>query len=105
MSAINRINTKEPLKIHTKFVFLGAGGGALHLLQKSGIEEGKGYGGFPVSGLFLRNTNEITAAKHNAKVYGQASVGAPPMSVPHLDTRYVDGKRSLLFWTLCWVQD
>ena len=97
VSAINRINTKEPLKIHTKFVFLGAGGGALHLLQKSGIEEGKGYGGFPVSGLFLRNTNEITAAKHNAKVYGQASVGAPPMSVPHLDTRYVDGKRSLLF--------
>ena len=58
----------------------------MHLLQKSGIEEGKGYGGFPVSGLFLRNTNEITAAKHNAKVYGQASVGAPPMSVPHLDT-------------------
>ena len=66
VSAINRINTKEPLKIHTKFVFLGAGGGALHLLQKSGIEEGKGYGGFPVSGLFLRNTNEFTAAKHNA---------------------------------------
>ena len=84
VEAINRIN-------------LGAGGGALHLLQKSGIEEGKGYGGFPVSGLFLRNTHEATANQHNAKVYGQASVGAPPMSVPHLDTRYVDGKRALLF--------
>ena len=97
VDAINRINKEEPLTINAKFVFLGAGGGALHLLQKSGIEEGKGYGGFPVSGLFLRNTHEATANQHNAKVYGQASVGAPPMSVPHLDTRYVDGKRALLF--------
>ncbi|BCT76590.1 putative malate:quinone oxidoreductase [Sinomonas cyclohexanicum] len=83
--------------IHAKFVFVGAGGGALHLLQASGIAESKGYGGFPVSGQFLRSTVESVAVQHNAKVYGQASVGAPPMSVPHLDTRYVDGKRSLLF--------
>ncbi|WP_369044753.1 malate:quinone oxidoreductase [Sinomonas sp. P10A9] len=83
--------------IHAKFVFVGAGGGALHLLQASGIAESKGYGGFPVSGQFLRSTDESVAAQHNAKVYGQASVGAPPMSVPHLDTRYVNGKRSLLF--------
>ncbi|MDO4917382.1 MAG: malate:quinone oxidoreductase [Rothia sp. (in: high G+C Gram-positive bacteria)] len=93
----NRLNSAEDTVIRSKFVFLGAGGGALHLLQKSGISEGKGFGGFPVSGLFLRNTNEKTADMHNAKVYGQASVGAPPMSVPHLDTRYVNGKRSLLF--------
>jgi len=97
VQAINRTNKNEPLSINAKFAFLGAGGGALGLLQKSGIEEGKGYGGFPVSGLFLRNTHEATANQHNAKVYGQASVGAPPMSVPHLDTRYVDGKRALLF--------
>lgn len=97
IAAKNRINREESLNIRAGFVFLGAGGGALELLQKSGIPEGKGYGGFPVSGLFLRNTNEATAGQHNAKVYGQASVGAPPMSVPHLDTRYVDGKRSLLF--------
>ena len=71
--------------------------GRLTLLQKSGIPEGKGYGGFPVSGLFFRNSNPETAAQHNAKVYGQASVGAPPMSVPHLDTRNVDGKRHLMF--------
>jgi malate dehydrogenase (quinone) len=83
--------------IHAKFVFVGAGGGALHLLQDSGIAESKGYGGFPVSGQFLRSTDEAVALRHNAKVYGQASVGAPPMSVPHLDTRYVNGKRSLLF--------
>jgi malate dehydrogenase (quinone) len=83
--------------IHAKFVFVGAGGGALHLLQASGIPESKGFGGFPVSGQFFRCTDEALAAQHSAKVYGQASVGAPPMSVPHLDTRYVNGKRSLLF--------
>jgi malate dehydrogenase (quinone) len=83
--------------IHAKFVFVGAGGGALHLLQASGIPESKGYGGFPVSGQFFRCTDETLASQHSAKVYGQASVGAPPMSVPHLDTRFVNGKRSLLF--------
>ncbi|PSJ81257.1 malate:quinone oxidoreductase [Neisseria iguanae] len=91
-----RDNTQK-LTLRSRFVFLGAGGGALSLLQKSGIPEGRGYGGFPVSGLFLRNNNEATAERHNAKVYGQASVGAPPMSVPHLDTRHVNGKRHLMF--------
>jgi len=79
------------------FVFLGAGGGALPLLQKSGIPEGKGFAGFPVSGLWLRCDDPALSGRHAAKVYGKASVGAPPMSVPHLDSRVVDGKRSLLF--------
>jgi malate dehydrogenase (quinone) len=79
------------------FVFLGAGGGALPLLQKSNIPEGKGYAGFPVSGLWLRCDDPAIADRHAAKVYGKASIGAPPMSVPHLDSRVVDGKRSLLF--------
>lgn len=83
--------------ISAKFVFLGAGGGALPLLQKSGIPEGKGFAGFPVSGLWLRCDDPALAERHEAKVYGKASVGAPPMSVPHLDSRVVDGKRSLLF--------
>lgn len=83
--------------IKARFVFIGSGGGALHLLQRSGIPQAKGYGGFPVSGQFFRCTNDEVAARHSAKVYGQASVGAPPMSVPHLDTRYVGGKKSLLF--------
>ncbi|MBW4096010.1 MAG: malate:quinone oxidoreductase [Acidobacteria bacterium] len=83
--------------IKAKFVFIGGGGGALQLLQSSGIPEGKGFGGFPVSGQFLRTTDPTLAAAHHAKVYGQASVGAPPMSVPHLDTRFVNGKPSLLF--------
>ena len=80
-----------------KFVFLGAGGGALPLLQASGIAEGKGYGGFPVSGQWLRCTNRELIERHSAKVYGKAAVGAPPMSVPHLDTRIIHGQRELLF--------
>lgn len=83
--------------IRTRFVFLGAGGAALELLQRSGIEEGKGYGGFPVGGAWLVTKNQQLIEEHDAKVYGQAAVGSPPMSVPHLDTRYIDGKRSLLF--------
>jgi len=95
--ALKHPRSGEHGSIHAKFVFVGAGGGALHLLQASGIPESKGYGGFPVSGQFFRCTDETLAAQHSAKVYGQASVGAPPMSVPHLDTRFVNGKRSLLF--------
>lgn len=79
------------------FVFLGAGGGALPLLQMSGIPEGHGYGGFPVSGQWLRCDNPEVVKQHQAKVYSLAAVGSPPMSVPHLDTRVVDGKKSLLF--------
>ncbi|HJE20423.1 MAG TPA: malate dehydrogenase (quinone) [Aliicoccus persicus] len=79
------------------FVFVGAGGNALPLLQKTGIPESKNIGGFPVSGLFLKSKNTDLAVAHSAKVYGKAKVGAPPMSVPHLDTRYIDGKTEILF--------
>jgi len=83
---------------HTaKFVFIGGGGGSLPLLQKSGIPEGKNIGGFPVSGLFMVCMNPDIVEQHHAKVYGKAPVGAPPMSVPHLDTRFIDNKKSLLF--------
>ncbi len=83
--------------IKAPFVFVGAGGASLPLLQKSKIEEGKGFGGFPVSGQFLVCDNPAVVLQHQAKVYGKAAVGAPPMSVPHLDTRVIDGKKSLLF--------
>ncbi len=89
--------TGEHQDVRARFVFIGAGGGSLHLLQKSGIPEAAGYGGFPVSGLWLRCDRSDISARHNAKVYGKASVGSPPMSVPHLDTRHVEGKVSLLF--------
>ncbi|MBQ1188347.1 MAG: malate:quinone oxidoreductase [Peptococcaceae bacterium] len=83
--------------VTARFVFLGAGGGSLPLLQKSGISEGKGIGGFPISGLFMVCKNPEVVKEHHAKVYSKAKVGAPPMSVPHLDTRYIDGEESLLF--------
>jgi malate dehydrogenase (quinone) len=78
-------------------VFVGAGGGALPLLQRAGIREIRGFGGFPVSGRFLRTRSAELVGMHQAKVYGQAAVGAPPMSVPHLDLRLIDGDHSLLF--------
>ena len=90
-------HTGDERTVDAKFVFVGAGGGALNLLQKSGIPEIKGIAGFPVGGQWLRCTNEELIDQHFAKVYSQASVGAPPMSVPHLDTRVIDGKRGLLF--------
>ena len=83
--------------IDAKYVFIGAGGGALKLLQETGIEEGKNYAGFPVGGSFLMTENPEIAKRHLEKVYGQASVGAPPMSVPHLDARVIDGKQVVLF--------
>jgi malate dehydrogenase (quinone) len=83
--------------VRSRFVFLGAGGGALPLLQKSAIEEGRGYGGFPVSGMWLVCRRPEIIEQHQAKVYGMAPIGAPPMSVPHLDTRVIDGKKALLF--------
>ena len=79
------------------FVFIGAGGGSLHLLQKSGIPEARGYAGFPVSGIWLRCDDPTIATRHHAKVYGKASVGSPPMSVPHLDQRHIGSETSLLF--------
>ncbi len=83
--------------IDARFVFLGAGGAALTLLQKSAIPESHGYAGFPVSGVWLRCEKPEVVNRHRAKVYGKAAAGSPPMSVPHLDTRIIEGKRWLLF--------
>lgn len=95
-----KVNDRQNLHkqtVEADFVFIGAGGYALPLLESSGIEESKGYGGFPVSGQWLVTTNPQLVEKHHAKVYTQATVGAPPMSVPHLDLRIIDGKKALLF--------
>ncbi|HEY9681018.1 MAG TPA: malate dehydrogenase (quinone) [Oculatellaceae cyanobacterium] len=89
--------TGEHRFVKARFVFIGAGGGALPLLQRAGIPEARGYAGFPVSGIWLRCDKEDICSRHHAKVYGKAAVGSPPMSVPHLDTRNVDGTVSLLF--------
>ncbi|MBK5279394.1 MAG: malate dehydrogenase (quinone) [Bacteroidia bacterium] len=92
----NRLSNEKG-KVNTKFVFIGAGGATLHLLKRAEIDERKGYGGFPVGGLWLKCLNEKLINQHHAKVYGKASVGAPPMSVPHVDSRMIDGRKELLF--------
>ena len=89
--------TGQQQDIRPKFVFIGAGGGALRLLEKSEIPEGHGYAGFPVSGIWLRCDQDGISSRHHAKVYGKAASGSPPMSVPHLDTRHIKGQVSLLF--------
>ncbi len=94
---VENVTTGHVRDIHAKFVFIGAGGGSLRLLEKSDIPESRGYGGFPVSGQWLRCRNPEIIERHAAKVYGKASVGAPPMSVPHLDTRMIEGRKELLF--------
>lgn len=94
---VKELSTGDTRRVYGKFVFIGAGGGSLHLLEKADIPEGNGYGGFPVSGQWLKCINREVIEKHDAKVYGKASVGAPPMSVPHIDSRMIDGKKELLF--------
>ncbi|WP_200550734.1 malate dehydrogenase (quinone) [Kosakonia sp. LAM2021] len=94
---IKDVNSGNEHAIDAKYVFIGAGGGALKLLQKTGIPEADNYAGFPVGGSFLMTENPAITSQHQQKVYGQASVGAPPMSVPHIDARFIDGKRVVLF--------
>lgn len=94
---VRNSTTRRKRTVSAKFVFIGAGGGTLLLLEKSDIPEKAGYGGFPVSGQWLRCINPDVINKHSAKVYGKAAVGSPPMSVPHLDTRFIDGEKALLF--------
>lgn len=94
---VKDLTAKEKRTVEAKFIFIGAGGGSLPLLEKAEIPEGDGFGGFPVSGQWLICQNEEVIKKHATKVYGLAEVGAPPMSVPHLDTRIINGKRALLF--------
>jgi malate dehydrogenase (quinone) len=94
---VRDLSTDEERSVRARFVFIGAGGYSLTLLERSGIPEAKGYGAFPVSGQWLRCTNRDVIERHHAKVYGMAETGAPPMSVPHLDTRWIHGEQELLF--------
>lgn len=94
---VKDLKTGETHQNNAKFVFVGAGGGSLSVLQKSGIPESKGLGGFPIGGQWLVCDNPEIVERHRAKVYGQPLESAPTMAVPHLDTRMLDGKKTLLF--------
>lgn len=94
---VKDLTTNTTRTVHSKYVFIGAGGASLTLLQKSGIPEARAYAGFPVGGQFIVSDNPDIVNQHRAKVYGKAAVGAPPMSVPHMDTRIIDGKKVVLF--------
>lgn len=94
---VKNLKTGERRWTRAPFVFIGAGGGSLRLLERSDVPEADGYGGFPVSGQWLICQNEDVVERHAAKVYGKAAVGSPPMSVPHLDTRVINGRKALLF--------
>ncbi|MBU3848753.1 MAG: malate dehydrogenase (quinone) [Candidatus Acinetobacter avistercoris] len=95
--AYKNLKTNEKSYVKTRFLFIGAGGAAIKLLQMTGLEETKQYAGFPIGGIFLMTDNPAVTAAHTAKVYGRPELGAPPMSVPHIDTRYIDGKKYVLF--------
>ncbi|UJH92413.1 malate dehydrogenase (quinone) [Antarcticibacterium sp. 1MA-6-2] len=97
LAEVENRDTKEKLYLDSKKIFIGAGGAAIPLLQKVEIKEKEGYGGFPISGQWLMCKNPEIIKQHNAKVYSKADIGSPPMSVPHLDTRYINGKKELLF--------
>ena len=92
-----QLKTNKKGLIRAKYVFIGAGGATIPLLQYTGLKEAKQYAGFPIGGTFLITDNPTITAQHTAKVYGRAELGAPPMSVPHIDTRYIDGKKYVLF--------
>ncbi|MDY6489314.1 malate dehydrogenase (quinone) [Acinetobacter faecalis] len=95
--SVKNLKTNTTSHVKSKFVFIGAGGAAIRLLQMTGLEETKQYAGFPIGGIFLMTDNPKVTAMHTAKVYGKPELGAPPMSVPHIDTRYIDGKKYALF--------
>ena len=90
-------HTSHVQHLEGRHIFIGAGGGSLLLLQKAHIKGKEGYGGFPISGAWLVCKNPEIIKQHHAKVYSKAGIGDPPMSVPHLDTRYINGKQELLF--------
>lgn len=94
---VKDLKTNHKTYFDAEHIFIGAGGGSLLLLQKVEIDQRKGFGGFPVSGEWLVCKNQDVINQHHAKVYSKAGPDDPPMSTPHLDTRYINGKKELLF--------
>jgi len=89
--------TRNNTVVRARYVFAGAGGGSLRLLQKAALPEIAGYAGMPVSGKFLVCQKPEIIEQNRNKVYGRAALGAPPMSVPHLDWRTIYGQDCIFF--------
>jgi len=94
----------------SKFVFVGAGGGSLPLLQSTGLAEAAGLGGFPIGGQWLVCDEPSICVRHNAKVYGAVPPSSPSMGAPHLDLRWLNGRRQLMFgpfasWTTRFLKE
>ncbi len=87
----------EERKQRAKFVFVGAGGGSLPLLQSTGLSEVSGLGGFPIGGQWLVCDEPSICARHDAKVYGITPSSSPSLGAGHLDVRRLNGRRQLLF--------
>lgn len=87
----------ETRRVRARFVFVGAGGGTLPLLQASGLPVAAGLGAFPIAGQWLVCENPDVVARHFAKVYGPPPPDSGALGGPHLDVRHLQGKRVLLF--------
>jgi malate dehydrogenase (quinone) len=87
----------EERQQRTKFVFVGAGGGSLPLLQSTGLAEVEGLGGFPIGGQWLVCDEPSICAQHDSKVYGLTPPSSPSLGAGHLDVRRLNGQRQLLF--------
>jgi malate dehydrogenase (quinone) len=95
--ALCHIASGEVRELGARFVFIGAGGGSLTLLQSTGLPEVAGLGGFPIGGQWLVCDNPAICTRHDAKVYGATPPSSPSLGAGHLDVRRLDGQRQLLF--------
>ncbi|XZE19233.1 malate:quinone oxidoreductase [Pirellulaceae bacterium SH449] len=89
--------SREVRQERGKFVFVGAGGGCLPLLQSAGLGEFRGLAGFPIGGQWLICDEPSICARHESKVYGATPPSAPSLGAGHLDIRRLNGQRQLLF--------
>jgi len=99
----------EERELRARFVFVGAGGGSLPLLQSTGLAEVAGLAGFPIGGQWMVCDEPSVCARHEAKVYGTTPPSSPSLGAGHLDVRRLSGRRQLLFgpfasWTTSFLK-
>ena len=108
--AVTHVASGERSVHRARFVFVGAGGGSVPLLQSTGLPEAAGLGGFPIGGQWLVCDDPALTVRHDAKVYGATPPSSPSLGAPHLDLRRLGGRRQLLFgpfasWTTRFLKE